>query len=217
MRFTNAALAIALASTLAMPARAEPAEPPISNPAQIVDTLTTADVTALLTELGAQKIQVLEDTAKSKRVVFFDGDVPYNVGIDLCDVRPGKCIAMVLLIIADGGSAYPYEAINKANEDNLFVTAVKGANGKLAFARVNLIDGGVTKKNLAINIGSFALTFRQVLTALQTNVVASANTPNAYLSSTRPTHLRPLIATAQDFEALKAALPKNTMSLRRAY
>lgn len=214
MRFTTA-LALA-AALLAAPVSAAEG-PTVSDPAQIIDGLSAEGMTALLTELGAQKIQVLEETAKSKRMVFFDGDVPFNASIELCDLRPGKCVALLIIVIMDGGSGIPLETINKSNESNLFITAIKGPDGKIAFGRVTVVDGGVTKQNLAMNVASFVVTFQQKLKALQNQVVASAGTSNAYLSSNAPTPLRPVFATPQEFERFKAALLKPATTLRRPH
>jgi hypothetical protein len=173
---------LAVASLAAMPAfAAEPPEPPITNPTQVIDNATVDNMKELLTELGAQQIEVQEGQGMTF-LRFRDGDVPYNVGITLCNVRPGKCLAITFMVIVDpGATAYSLEALNAFNRDSLFVTLVKLDGNKFGAGRILLIDGGVTKKNLAINLGSFALTFRAALQYLSGQVVAGFEPPRGHI------------------------------------
>jgi hypothetical protein len=143
----------------------------------MIDGATVENMTELLTELGAQQVQVHEGEGMTV-LTFRDGDVPYNVGITLCNVRPGKCVAVTFMVIVDpGATSYSLEAFNAFNRDSLFVTLVKLDGNRFGVGRILLIDGGVTKKNLAINLGSFALTFRAALQYLSGQVVAGFEPP----------------------------------------
>ena len=215
MRLISAALAIAAAALVALPANAESNEPSISNPTQIIDGVSPESMTALLTEIGAQKIQTLEPAGTTKRMVFFDGNVPYNVAFEMCDAASGKCSIMLIAVIMDGAS-YSLDSVNQANDKNVFVTVVKSGT-KMAIGRSLLVAGGVTKKNLVINVATFALAFQQTLKSITEQVVASRGTTGVYLSTQAPLPFRPMIATPEDLEKLKAALPTPATSLRRAY
>ena len=214
MRLT-AALAIAATALVALPASAETKEPPLSNPTQIYDGVSPEGMTALLTEIGAQKIQMLEAVGTTKRMVFFDGNVPYNVAFDMCDAASGNCSIVLLAVIMDG-APYSLDTVNQANDKNVFVTVVKGG-GKMAIGRSLMLAGGVTKKNLVINVATFALAFQQTMKSITEQVVASRGTPGVYLSTQAPIPFRPMIATPEDIQKLKAALPMPATTLRRAY
>lgn len=184
----------ALALTLAPAIAAEPAEPPISNPSSLVDNANAEQMAEMLRELGAQQVEVREAEG-SKVVGFMDGNIPYNVGFGLCEVRPGKCLAMTMLVIVNMGTAEapPLETLNNAN-GGMFVTAVKLDGNRFAVGRVLLVDGGVTKKNVAINLGSFVLTFNALMKNLSNQVVASAPPRSTYLSAPRRELPRPVYA-----------------------
>lgn len=215
MRLTAAALALAAATLFASPAMAQSGEPPLSDPMQLIDGVSTESMTALLTEIGAQKVQALEPVGTTKRMVFFDGNIPYNVAFDACEGGSGKCSAILIAVIMDG-TPYSLESINTVNDKNVFVTVIKSGT-KMAVGRSLLVAGGVTKKNLVVNIATFVVSFQQAMKTFNEQVVASRGAPGVYLSSSAPAPLRPVVATPQDIEKLKAALPKFVTSLRRAY
>lgn len=173
---------------------AEPAEPPITEPMSLIDTVTAEGLTTLLTELGAQNIET-RDTPNGKLITFMDGALPYNMSIALCDIRPGKCLGLSMAVIMDmGTTSYSLEALNSFSRDNLFVTALKLDGNKVGFGRIWLVDGGVTKKNMAINIASFIVTLHQGLKTLQSQVVAGVQPDGSYkptsLNQSKPTFVR---------------------------
>jgi hypothetical protein len=168
-----AALAFAAAALFADTARAEPAEPPISNPTQVVTEVTEDSLVALLRELGVQKLEMRDAGNGRKQIVFWDGEMPYNMALAGCDIRPGKCVAFALVAVLDTGTTnYSLDAINAVNKSNSFVTIVRIEAGKIGGGRIDIIDGGVTRKYLAINIASFVLNFMESMKALQGQLVA---------------------------------------------
>ena len=208
-RATLALLAGLAAALSTGPSLAEPAEPPIANPGAIVDNLTADNVSELIRELGGQQIQTREVDGK-KLVTFMDGNVPYNLGIALCDIRPGKCLAVAIAVIIDPGTtSYPLEIFNNFNKENLFVTLIKLEGNKFGVGRVLLVDGGVTKKNLAINIASFALTFQEAMKYLSSQLVAgyqqNGTFQRAGLGAASP---RPVFATPQEMTRIMDAMAK---------
>jgi hypothetical protein len=194
--------------------RAQPAEPPITEPMSMVDSVTIDGLTGLLKELGAQNIETRDG---GKLLTFQDGPVPYNMNIALCDIRPNKCLALAMGVIMDPGStSYSHEAINTYNKDNLFVTAIKLDGNKVAFGRIWLVDGGVTKKNLAINISSFVVTFNQALKSLQSQVVAGVQTDPTFKQTSQSAGPKFMVAGPNELEQLtKALVHKTTLGDKR--
>jgi hypothetical protein len=175
MRFSTTVAALALVATAFASniAAAQPAEPPISNPNEVVTDVTEEGLVTLLRELGAQKIETRDMSTGRKQIVFYDGAMPYNMMLTGCDIRPGKCIAYALVAILDTGTTnYSLDAINAANKSNAFVTMVRVETGKVGGGRIQLIDGGATKKNIAINIASFILNFAESMKGIQSQLVA---------------------------------------------
>lgn len=201
----TAAALWSLTSTVAL---AEPAEPPITDPMSLVDTVTVDNVSKLVAELGAQDVKT-QDISGTKMVTFMDAGVPYNLPIFLCDVRPGKCVALAMAVVVDpGATSYGLEALNEYNKNNPFLTAVKLDGNKIGLGRLWLVDGGVTKKNLAVNIASFIVNFRAV--KLQPQVVASAQPPGAFRPTAYAPPLRFVPASKRDIEQLTRSLLVST-------
>jgi hypothetical protein len=168
-----AAFLLAAASLTAGAVRAEPAEPPISNPTQVVTEVTEEGLVALLRELGVQKLETRDAPNGRKQIVFWDGEMPYNMALAGCDIRPGKCVAFALVAILETGTTtYSLDAINAVNKSNAFVTLVRVEAGKVGGGRIDIIDGGVTRKYLAINIVSFVVNFMESMKALRGQLVA---------------------------------------------
>jgi hypothetical protein len=208
MRKLCLAVTAAVALAAGAPAfAAEPPEPPITNPASIVDSADPEQMAQMMRELGAQQVQVREVEGQ-KVVTFFYGEVPYNIGFSVCDIRPGKCLAATMIVVVNLGTATvpPLESLNTVNS-GMFVTAVKLDANRFAVGRVSILDGGVTKKNLAINAGSFVVTFQALIKALDEQVVASAQSRNAYLSA--PIRPRAVLAAPGDIARITKAMSAN--------
>jgi hypothetical protein len=151
----------------------------IQNPSSIVDELGSESVKALVTELGAQEAQV-RDAEGSKVITFVDGKLPYTFGITGCDIRPGKCISLVMLVFVDMGAiGTSTDMINARNRDSFFNTAIKIDEKVIAFGRGIIVDGGVTRKNLATNIVVFAALVQDGIKHFTSQVVASTLYPGA--------------------------------------
>jgi len=199
----TAAAALAAAPGFA----AQPPEPPISNPMSIVDSVGPDQFADMMRELGAQQVQIRE-TEGQKIVTFMNGPVPYNVGFSLCDIRPGKCLALTMIVVVNlgTGAAPALETLNNANS-GMYVTAVKVDANRFAVGRVEIIDGGVTKKNLAINAGSFIVTFEALMKSLDEQVVASVQPRSSYLSA--PVRPRAVPATPAEIARITKAMSAN--------
>jgi len=211
MRFPVATLATALIA-LASPAFAAeaPQDPPISNPTQLIDHVTSENITEMVREMGAQQIETRDVGNGQKLVTFVDGSIPYNAGTVICDIRPGKCMALALAVMMDtGATTYSLDVLNAFNRDNLYLMLVKLEDGKIGFGRVTLVDGGVTKKNLAFNIASFAATLQQALQHLRSQLVAGVRQdgtfPAANLSGPEP---RLVQATPEEMAKITAKMLK---------
>jgi hypothetical protein len=197
-----AALAIAVTSFASAASAAEPAEPPISNPNEIVTSVSETSMVALLTELGATKIETRDVGNGRKQIVFYDGATPYNLVVGVCNVRPGKCVGFSMVAVIEmGNNAYSLDALNAVNRDNLFLTMFKADSTKVGAGHVHLVDGGVAKKNIAINIASFIVTLNDVMKALQNQLVAGYQqgggfqragfgAPRPHLIVASPQHMR---------------------------
>jgi hypothetical protein len=207
MRKLCLSLAAAAVLTAAPALAADAPEPPITNPMSIVDSVGPEQFADLMRELGAQQVQIREAEGQ-KIVTFFNGEVPYNVGFSLCDIRPGKCLALTMIVVINlgTGTAPALETLNAAN-GGMYVTAVRVDANRFAVGRVEIVDGGVTKKNLAINAGSFIVTFQALMRSLNEQVVASVQPRSSYLSA--PTRPRAVFATPSEMARITKALSAN--------
>jgi hypothetical protein len=145
----------------------------LTKPGSVIDSVSTDNISEILREMGAQQIEV-HDAGKMKVVTFVESNVPYNLGITLCDIRPGKCVGLVLIVAMDTGTLkFPLELINSHNKDNIFAAVTQIDSKKIGIGHALLIDSGVTKKNLAMNIGTFAISVQEAMKYLASQFVAS--------------------------------------------
>ena len=196
-------LALVTAAALSVgPALAadEPNEPPIANPTQMIDSVTVENISELAKELGGQSIETREFNGR-KTVIMMDGEVPYNLGLAICDMRPGKCVILLAFVLMDfGDTNYPLEVVNSLNRDGWFLTMAKtGEKNIMSFGRAIIVDGGVTKKNLAINMGAFVGAFRETMKNLKTQLVAGVYPSGAQLKAqmSEPT-FRPVVPQPEE-------------------
>jgi hypothetical protein len=213
MRFITAAFA-ATALAFSSAQAAEPGEPPITNPDQIIKNVTEQTLVDLLKELGAQQVEVKEYNGK-RQIVFFDGGVPYNMAADICNIRPGKCIGVTMIVLVESsGGGTSLEVLNTANRGNLYLTVFKLDNARFGVGNVQLIDGGVTKRNLAINIASFVVTFNQVMNEMKNQTVASLQQTGpfgqgAFQRASATPIPRPVVATPNEMAAITGQMTKS--------
>ena len=140
MRKILTALAFGAATFTATPAIAEP----LTNPAAQLEKLSIDNLSEILRELGAQQIEP-STSAAGKSVTFRDGNIPYHMILAGCDKAGGACIATVMLVVIDGGSAtYPLDSFNSFNKDNSFVSAIKLEGTKFAVTRMIVTSGGIS-------------------------------------------------------------------------
>lgn len=202
--FRKAALALAFA--IATPALAADQPEPLTNPTMLLDSLTAESVAEIVRELGGQQVQTRE--ADGKRIVtFVDGNIPYNLGIVQCEPRPGKCVGLIMVVIVEGGK-FSLENINAQNKSDLFVSVAKFDETRTGIGRALLVDSGVTKKNVGMNIASFAAATRLAIKSLNEQLVASASPAfrPAALAGARPA--RPVLLSPRDTVRLIAAFDK---------
>ena len=172
MRFFAAALA-SVSIAIATAPYASAADLQLKDPTSQIENLTPENITAILTELGAQQIETHAVEGGHKLVTFKDGEVPFNLGFGLCDVRPGSCLALIMVVGFDPGTThYPLELFNTFNRDNSFVSVVQLDGNKFAVSRMLFTDGGVSRKNVALNIANFAAAPAEVMKFLTSQLVA---------------------------------------------
>lgn len=213
MRVFTAALAtlVVAFAAVAVPARAAAPELKLSDPTAQIENLTAENVSAILQEVGAQQIETHQDGGKTI-VTFKDGEIPYNLGFALCNIRPGTCLALVMVVGFDPGAThYPLELFNAFNKDNAFVSAVALDGNRFAVSRMLFTDGGVSRKNVAMNIVNFAAAPQVIMKFLASQIVAGADraTPAPFqqvsggANAVRPVALAPrdmvAILNAQQF------------------
>jgi hypothetical protein len=171
MRLLTAATAAIALAGLASPSFA--ADPPITNPNQMVESVTAEGISQLITELGGQNVQVV-DTGTSKIVSFRDGDTPYNFTPTGCSTQ-NVCTGLSLLVVVDNSSAnFGAETLLNASKDNPLLSFFKVDNTKFGVGRITLVNGGVTKKHLAIEVSLFVVAYREAKQKLASQLVASA-------------------------------------------
>jgi hypothetical protein len=223
MRFTTAVLASASLAFAGAAAAAEPAEPPIANPDQIISSVTTESLADLLREMGAPQVEIRE-AGGQKVIVFSESGMPYNMQTAMCDLRPGKCIAFaVVALLETGTTTVSLDSINSANKGNIYLTMFKLDGSKIGAGNMQLIDGGVTKRNVAINIASFIVTFRQLLKNMQGQTIAGVQNNGIFgngpfQQTSAVPMLRPVVATPHEMNVFINEASKNhatTFATRR--
>ena len=203
-------LATTLASLMLLaslsPALAQDTGLKISNPKAIIDNASPENMIALLSDMGVTGAQVQENEG-SKVVTFSDGVLPYAFGFAGCEVKPGKCMTVVMLVFVDMGSAgITPDMINARNSDNFFVTSVKTDDKTIAFGRGVLLNGGVTRENLALNIVVYASLVREGIKHFGSQVVAARNMPSTVQNlSWGQGQVRPVMPTPQQVRAVMKA------------
>jgi hypothetical protein len=152
---------------------AEETGPTVTDSTTVIDTLDVTTVGKLVMEVGGQRVETKEE-GDNKVVSFYDGETPFLAIITLCDIKPGKCIALVQIsVLSTGTTDVPVEAINKHNSENVLITAFKLEGNKIGFARAVIVDGGITRQNLAINIAAFVIAFGDSVKKLQNPLTSS--------------------------------------------
>jgi hypothetical protein len=187
-----AAGALALMTGLA---QAADDERNISNPTTVVQNVTADDVAGMLRELGAANVSIGE-SEKEKIVSFSDGGVPFHIAITVCEkANPTKCIGLAQLTLIEDKN-YSYATLNKFNAETLTLTLFKNdKQTHVGLARIDLIDGGVTRERIANGILWYVAEVHETLDSLAKQVLADANANGK--SDTLATAIRPIAATPE--------------------
>lgn len=172
-------LAIAAATGFAANTLLRPMTPLTATPARAAESadvpmtsITAETVSQIVTGLGGTEVRI-HDQDKEKIVTFQDGETPFNLGIGLCDIRPGGCVGLTMIVGFDPGAThYPVELFNAFNQQNPFVSTFQIDGNKFAVARMILVDGGVTRKNIEANIANFAVAPGELMQYLNSQLVA---------------------------------------------
>jgi Putative bacterial sensory transduction regulator len=173
MRIVTAACSLiaAAAVSLALSPASLAAEPALANPGAVTEVFTTANVTEILTALGAQEVGV-RDVNNRKIVDFKSGEARFHAGLNSCDDKIGGCYSMVMIVAFEGASPYSLESFNSFNREYPFVSATKLEGNVYAVTRMLIAQGGITKQNIAINLASFAQAPAVIGNHLASQVVA---------------------------------------------
>lgn len=171
MRFWITAIgALALATGFAWAADETP--PKLTNPTGIVQSVTIEDLAGIVREIGGSEVQI-HDSEGTKTLSFTDGGILYNVAVTFCEkLNPGKCYAFAqLMVLEDKGYTYP--TLNKFNIDTTMLTLFKEeAESVVCLARIELVDGGITRERLASAIALYVTEVRETVDKLTAQVVA---------------------------------------------
>ena len=200
LALTLAALAFASSAALATNAQ-------ISNGAAVIDTLDVQAVGAIISELGEQNVEV-SDKGDAKSVTYVDEGQPYLTVVTLCDFKPGKCLALIQLTIVDlGTTVITSDQIVKLAGDNIFLTVFKpeGKGNLIAFARVMMIDGGVTRQNLAVNIENYVDTSRSTIRTLASKLISTGDHAGTPMSAAS-IQIHPVQADRRTVQAIQSQL-----------
>jgi hypothetical protein len=203
MRFLTKVSALALAALSAVPATnaAPESSLKVTNPTQVVDSAVAEDLAQIVREINGQDVQVVEANGK-KGVMFKDGDIPYTMAPVFCDILPGKCLGFVMVVILDNNEfKFTLDTLNFANKSTSFLTFFKEDSSKINVGRVNLVDGGVTRKNIAINISLSAMEFRETLKRLQSQLTVGNDRGTPFQSASYGPARWRAFAPAPDYAA----------------
>lgn len=208
-KLSMAAAAMALSMGIAHAAEEERT---ISNPTTVVQSVTADEVAGILRELGAANV-TLGESEGEKVVSFTDGDVPFHIAITLCEkANPTKCIGLAQLTLIED-KKYAYSTLNKFNADTLTLTLFKtDEETHVGLARIDFIDGGVTRERIANGILWYVAEVHETLTALTKQVVADVNAggkPNT-LTMSGSTAIRAIAAKPELVARIVKAMGRTT-------
>lgn len=191
-------------------------------PAQSADTadisaFTVENVSSIITEVGGTKIEVNKD-ADVTFINFELGGQTYSYSIRTCDVSPKVpgCLGLLMAIGFSMETPHSLETFNGFNQSFPLVTAVRVDSKTLAFGRYVFSAGGLTRNNIAGNMGLVIGAPQAFAAYLKSQVVASRTQGNANLSlADGVTGMRPVKLTrAQVRGLLDDNIVRNNLHLR---
>lgn len=189
----------------------------LTDPTAIIENLTTENMTALVQELGGDQIQVNEGDG-IKIIQFRSGSIPFNLAF-ACEKGTAVCVGLFMLVAIDPGTThYPLELFNTFNKDHPFVSAVALDGNKYGVGRMLLTDGGVTKRNIALNLATFSLAPEAIMKFLASQLVAGyqqGGSARFLPASMGTTYGRPVRLSPREFsEIARNALRSRTPAAR---
>jgi hypothetical protein len=201
-----AAAAVALMTGLAQAAE----ERTVSNPTTVVQNVTADDIAGMLRELGAADVTIGESEGE-KIVSFTDGGIPFHIAITVCEkANPTKCVGLAQLTLIEDKN-YSYPTLNKFNADTLTLTLFKtDKETHVGLARVELIDGGVTRARIANAILWYVAEVHETLTNLTKQVVAGVNADGKPNTLSGGTTIRSIAATPEIVARIVKAMGRPT-------
>ena len=147
MRRLITAAAFAITSLALQPAAqaAEDAFPNITDPKQVVESLDVDVLAEIVTQIGGGDVRKHTDQ-KQKGVSFLDGQTPHNLVLTFCDIEPGKCFGVLMLVVVDNSKLnFTLDTLNQGNKDSAFLTFYREENSKFLVGRVDIVEGGITQ------------------------------------------------------------------------
>jgi Putative bacterial sensory transduction regulator len=209
MRQLNTVIA-ALAIAAAGIAPATAADPTLPNATMMIDSISQEILVDTLRDMGVARVETSSTPEGVKVVTFWDNNFPYNVVVGGCGVRPGKCITMGMFVRVDAGAAnYPLETINAHNRRSYFAGAARLTDTQFGIGRAAVIDGGVTRLNVAMNLASFVGVVQDSMQFLAQQTIASTGKDGtAQLTAAKAAKPQIVPATPEDFAVMAQELSK---------
>lgn len=205
------AAALALAPFTALTTSA--ADSQVSDASKIIDSLDVTTVGQLIAEIGGQKVETREEGDK-KVIIFYDNGQPYLTLVTACTATPGKCIALAQMAIVDTSPLQiSLDQINTVNSDSLFMTGFKLEGANVGFGRVLIVDGGVTRQNLAVNIAAFVVTFPEMMKKLKGQLTSSIQPSQPGAAAMANVTFKPVVASPAQVKAISDQLLTQYKSL----
>lgn len=210
MRTISTVFAAALAAFSLLPTAnaAQESFPNLTNGTKMIDSVVAEDLAQTVREIGGGDVQIREANGK-KGITFWDGENPYTMVPVFCDIQPGKCLGYVMVIVVDNTQLkFTLDTLNAANKSTSFLTFFQEEQGKFTVGRVNIIDGGVTKKNVAVNISVCAMEFREALKRLENQLTAGLS-PQFQRVGNGPVRVRAFAPSPDYVARIAAAMEKD--------
>ncbi len=209
-RFLSVIAALALAAA-SLPAPAYAAD------AANITAFTVENVSSIITEVGGTKIEVSKD-ADVTFINFELGGHTYSYSIRTCDIAPEVpgCLGLLMAIGFGMDTPYSLETFNGFNQSFPLVTAVRIDSKTLAFGRYVFSAGGLTRNNIAGNMGLVIGAPQAFAAYLKSQVIASNGQGNTNLSlADTANKLRPVkLTSAQVRRLLDDTIVRNNLNLR---
>jgi hypothetical protein len=196
-----AALTAAVFSYAALAESVAPAAPPPADPSStVVESLTLDSLAAILQDAGAEEVT---PSAAERFVRFKSGTRNFVVTLNSCNEKGEECS---LVTIGRGvKSRLPLEVLNKLNgRYRGLIAANRGAEDTFTLFHATILSGGVTRKNIAVDLVWFVNESQAFADFIQSQLVASAD-PSAKTTEPAgaPQLLGEVILSAHDMQLIQ--------------